>query len=80
MKEFNLQKCMAGEPVVTRAGEDYKFGGFNSKAATSQQLVGWVNNLLSTHGREGKFYNDDRESRLDLFMKEVGIVELPALE
>lgn len=74
MKEFNLQKCMAGASVVTREGEDYKFGACNPYASEGYELVGWLSNgELKTHSTYGNA-RFGASSPYDLFMKEVEIV------
>lgn len=42
-KPFDLQKSLAGEPVVTRDGRPVKIAGYNPDAGKTCQICGWVN-------------------------------------
>lgn len=67
-KPFDLQKAMAGEPVVTREGRPYKFGAYNPDANKGHELSGWVNGeVVANYSDNGRFYNDVEDNR-DLFM------------
>lgn len=67
-KPFDLQKAMAGEPVVTRDGKPYKFGAYNPEAVGKDNIVGWVDGLLATHHSNGKRLFSGEQSINDLFM------------
>lgn len=62
---FNLERCIAGDEVVTRDGQDYVFGAYNEKF---KSMVGWVSCVAVEHTASGQGgYCQDR--KLDLFMK-----------
>lgn len=67
MKEFNLKKCIAGKPVVTRDGRAYKFGAYNPHAKIYDKVTGWIDGEVCCHSEKGKYYPDN-ESPYDLFM------------
>lgn len=69
MKPFNLEKALAGEPVVTRAGEKVKIAGYNPDAKKDSAVIGWVGAKARTWGADGRFYDEgDQSSSNDLFM------------
>jgi hypothetical protein len=70
MKPFNLERALAGEPVVTRDGRPVKIAGYNKDATKTHALLGWddVNDSM-TWDLSGKFNpNVEAFSSLDLFM------------
>jgi hypothetical protein len=68
-KPFDLEKAMAGDPVVMRNGTPYKFGAYNKDARGDAKLIGWDNDGFAyTHLANGNFLNGDNESDNDLFM------------
>ena len=78
MKPFNLERTLAGDPVITRAGRTVKIAGHNPDAAPTEQLVGWVDEHPCYWYFSGK-YLQDIESKLDLFMtpiKKTGWINL----
>lgn len=68
MKPFDLEKALAGEPVVTRDGQPVKIGAYNKDVAPNCQLVGWINGGCYTWYSNGIFDSTLYESRNDLFM------------
>jgi hypothetical protein len=65
MKPFDLQKALAGEPVITRDGRPVKIAGYNEEADEDVVLCGWV------AGNAHQWYKDgscEYEEYLDLFM------------
>jgi hypothetical protein len=65
MKPFDLQKALAGDPVVTRDGRPVKIAGYNEDAHEDVVLCGWV------AGNAHQWYKDgscEYEEYLDLFM------------
>lgn len=66
-KPFDLQKAMAGEPVVTRDGRSYKFGAYNPEADKGFELIGWISGIGKLHYSSGK-YRSSYETDSDLFM------------
>lgn len=67
-KPFDLEKAMAGEPVVTRDGRPYKFGAYNPDAKSPYKIIGWLNREHTSHSEDGIFYPDRRTCINDLFM------------
>ena len=69
MKPFNLEKCIAGEKVVTRDGREFKFGAYNKDANVNFRIIGWIDGDVYVFLENGEVhYNLD--SRFDLFMAE----------
>jgi len=68
MKPFNLEKALAGEPVVTRDGRPVKIAGYNEQARNDYSVLGWVNGLVFVWHRNGKRAGCLHESDNDLFM------------
>lgn len=64
---FNLERCIAGDEVVTRFGDDYVFGAYNEKM--NYQLLGWIGKSSKSHTANGEVFIDKRVSHDDLFMK-----------
>ncbi len=65
MKEFDLQKALAGEKVVTRDGRDVKILGYNEKM--QDQVIGWIDGMAYGWNMYGQF-NNPEENSADLFM------------
>jgi hypothetical protein len=63
MKPFNLERALAGEPVITRDGRPVKIAGYNEEAGISQKIIGWVDTLAFCWGIDGK-----QRGPTDLFM------------
>ena len=68
MKPFDLEKALAGEPVVTRDGRPVKIAGYNPDANVYSKITGWVNGEVKAWGSVGDFYS--LTSGFDLFMAE----------
>lgn len=70
MKQFNLERALAGDPVVTRDGRKVKIAGENAKAPAHSSVVGWVEDPDGGYFAQ-KWYstgtNEDYEGQ-DLFM------------
>jgi len=68
MKQFNLEKALAGEPVVTRDGR--KVTQLTLFEANNRySLIGVVNGELQTFTDEGKYDVDRNSTDTDLFME-----------
>jgi hypothetical protein len=75
MKEFNLEKALQGQPVVTRNGKNvFKLQKIDLGNITlTFPLVGYVekNWCKECWTLKGKFWREkNQESNLDLFMKD----------
>lgn len=72
LKPFNLERALAGEPVVTRDGTETVKNiidcGFGSNPVIVEFNDG---DETHTYSRVGKFYKHGTECRLDLFMAPV---------
>lgn len=68
---FDLQRCMAGEKVVSRDCRPYKFGAYNPDARQARKIIGWLGNRMIGHSVYGIWSSAGRESRSDLFMAPV---------
>lgn len=66
-KPFNLERAMAGDPVVTRDGKTFKFGAHNQDANEYEQVIGWVEGYAHRIAVNGRFYSYGNH-HLDLFM------------
>lgn len=69
MKLFNLEKALAGEPVITRDGREAEIG--SHKEGADLQLVGWI--LIGDQWRSTAWRADGRSvaftpAEHDLFM------------
>jgi hypothetical protein len=69
MIAFNLERALAGEPVITRDGHEvYELVKFDS--VHSYPITGIIDGLLHRWTIDGKeFSHHSDESSLDLFMK-----------
>ena len=72
MKPFNLERALAGDPVVTRDGRPLKIAGYNEEISPANiALLGWVESDIGWDEvawfYDGRYMNDE-SSTLDLFM------------
>jgi hypothetical protein len=69
MEQFNLERALAGEPVITRDGHEvYELVKFDR--VKSYPIAGIIDGLLHRWTIDGKeFGHNSDESSLDLFMK-----------
>jgi hypothetical protein len=68
MKPFNLERALAGDPVVTRDGRPVKIAGYNEEAEEDEFcLLGWANNMNHGWHSDGT-YMRGVENGKDLFM------------
>ena len=65
MKPFNLERALAGDPVVTRDGRPVKIAGYNGEAVKDAQLIGWIRNNYGTWYLNGE---SEHAKDFDLFM------------
>jgi hypothetical protein len=70
MKPFNLEKALAGEPVVTRDGRPVKIAGYNPDAEETHRVMGWINGCPFSWGADGYYNPSKQPCSLDLFMAE----------
>ena len=68
MKPFNIEKALAGDPVITRDGTKvlsiaYCKGALNPVIAL---ILG--NEYVTTHDPDGEYLNRGKEHKFDLFM------------
>lgn len=68
MKPFDLEKALAGEPVVTRDGRPVKIAGYNPDADDYAKIVGWVDGDTKSWDSNGEYFI--AKSNTDLFMAE----------
>lgn len=73
MKEFDLEKAKAGHPVCTRDGHEARILCFDREGHHS--IVALVkdndNESIYSYDDMGRYSNDGRECKCDLFMKSV---------
>lgn len=48
MKPFNLERALAGDPVITRDGREVKIAGYNPKTHEGVRILGWLADGVST--------------------------------
>jgi hypothetical protein len=68
MKPFNLEKALAGSPVVTRNGLEVTELKLFKDSITRTPLVGCVLGYLHQYTIDGVYSLDGSENPLDLFM------------
>lgn len=73
MKPFNLEKALAGEPVVTRNGLPVRISGYLDNALEFHKLTGWVfmPDNITTMSWEPFGCASNAEGPMDLFMASV---------
>lgn len=70
MREFNLEKALAGHPVITRSGMDVTGLHRFDDALTNMNVIGVSLGVIHQWNEKGKLLSD-RDSAFDLFMKVV---------
>jgi hypothetical protein len=67
MKPFNLERALAGDPVVTRDGRPVKIAGYNEE---KERIAAWVSGtILDCWNIKGKCISTDKMAKvLDLKM------------
>ena len=70
MKPFDLQKALAGEPVVTRDGRPVKIAGYNPHAVEGVRILGWAGKTSRSWYCDGKYTEAENGHDADLFMAE----------
>lgn len=68
MKPFNLQKALAGEPVVTRDGRKINDLHYFYTLTRDCKLYGVINNSIMAWTNEGHWLSTGVEQPEDLFM------------
>ena len=76
MKPFDLEKAKAGAPIITRNGRKVRLIDTTRKTSTGYPLVAAVADIygdedIICYTAKGRFYDDDCEYGLDLFMAPV---------
>lgn len=66
-KPFDHVRAAAGDPVETRDGRPFVFGGYNPEADEPQRVTGWVNGRVFALYENGRMYSST-EDDLDLYM------------
>ncbi len=70
MKKFNLERALAGDPIVTRAGKEVtQIKSF--EVEKGYNVVGIVDGEITTFTDKGQFDFDNNDSDYDLFMATV---------
>ena len=67
MKLFNLERALAGDPVVTRDGRPVKIAGYDEEAQYWDTLIGWAGGYYCRWNKEGQHFTAC-ETDFDLFM------------
>ena len=67
LKPFNLQLAQAGDPIVTRDGRQFVFGGYNPIAKDHVRIIGWIDGELSNRREYGRILSTC-DTGSDLFM------------
>lgn len=71
MKPFNLERALAGDPVVTRDGRKVTQIFYFSKTDEVYNLFVGFDKKITGYKPDGKYYLDGTESPKDLFMAPV---------
>jgi hypothetical protein len=70
MEKFNLERALAGEPVITRNGKEVTQLVYFHDVIHKDCVYGVIGNQIKNWCIDGKFFHDDpREFGADLFMK-----------
>ena len=67
-RDFDLEKALAGEPVVTRDGREVKDLHLFTSVQTYYPVVGIIEGRILSFSKEGKYLTNRSESDKDLFM------------
>ena len=70
MKPFDLEKALAGEPVVTRDGRPAKIGGYNPGADDAQAILGWIGAFGMSWYKNGFYVAQQGQHPNDILMAE----------
>jgi hypothetical protein len=68
MKPFNLERALAGDPVVTRDGRPVKIAGYNPDAFDGKKVIGWVGKDAEMWNENGQYYGSAYACNFNLFM------------
>ena len=69
MKPFNLERALAGKPVVTRDGRPVKIAGYNEEADDDYKVAFWIGGCVYGCSDSGIYDpSTNRENNSDLFM------------
>jgi hypothetical protein len=70
MEKFNLERALAGEPVITRNGREVTQLVYFHDVIHKDCVYGVIGNQIKNWCIDGKFFHDDpNEFKADLFMK-----------
>lgn len=69
MEKFNLERALAGEPIVTRDGREVTEIHFIKTDEGDYPLIAVIDASKETYTKDGFFASRREESELDLFMK-----------
>jgi len=70
MEQFNLERALAGEPVITRNGKEVTQLVYFHDVIHKDCVYGVIGNQIKNWCIDGKFFHDDpNEFGADLFMK-----------
>lgn len=69
MEKFNLERALAGEPVITRDGRDVTEIHFFETCTKGYAVIAIIEGEKFGFTNNGYYLNNSAEHRLDLFMK-----------
>jgi hypothetical protein len=69
LEKFDLERALAGEPVITRDSKEVTQLTLFKVKNTSYPLHGVLDNLLYKWTEDGKFFSGGENHEADLFMK-----------
>jgi hypothetical protein len=70
MKPFDLEKALAGEPVVTRSGSEVLDIAYFPNKEGIYKVCAIIDGDTEWYTTDGNYYQDKTESYSDLFIKE----------
>lgn len=69
MEKFNLERALAGEPLITRDGREVTEIHFFKTCTKGFQLMAVVDGEKFGFHNDGSYWGNGNDHRLDLFMK-----------
>lgn len=68
MKPFDLEKALAGAPVIHRNGSPVKEFFYSTTSINDQPIISVSGGFMRSHNKDGRYYVGDHDCEYDLFM------------